>query len=263
MDSQPQAGSVAVAPNLPDGFADIFSSRFVNVGDVRLHAVIGGDGPPLLLVHGWPQTWYAWRMVMPTLARDFTVIAVDQRGRGLSDKPRDGYDAGTLANDLVADHALQIPTIRVVRNRCWNADRVCSRGHWLARRCDLAPAGGARVPRLDADSPWNAPEEVVPRVQGATAARSSRCAGARRRGSPACASRCARAASRPPRSSTPRAHRARRAARSASRATAARAPSRSSPERMLRRRLHPHTRRARKPRRWRSGSTPLRRGRAR
>jgi len=102
MDSQPQGpGSVSGAPNLPDGFADIFSSRFVNVGDVRLHAVIGGDGPPLLLVHGWPQTWYAWRMVMPTLARDFTVIAVDQRGRGLSDKPRDGYDAGTLANDLV------------------------------------------------------------------------------------------------------------------------------------------------------------------
>jgi pimeloyl-ACP methyl ester carboxylesterase len=69
---------------------------------VRLHAVIGGDGPPLLLVHGWPQTWYAWRMLMPALARDFQVIAVDQRGIGLSDKPRDGYDTGTLAADLVA-----------------------------------------------------------------------------------------------------------------------------------------------------------------
>ena len=102
-DSLPQEpGFVAGAPNLPDGFADTFTSRFVNVGDIRLHAVIGGGGPPLLLVHGWPQTWYAWRMVMPTLARDFTVIAVDQRGRGLSDKPRGGYDAGTLANDFVA-----------------------------------------------------------------------------------------------------------------------------------------------------------------
>ena len=49
-----------------------------------------------------PQTWYAWRMLMPTLARDFEVIAVDQRGIGLSDKPQDGYDAGTLADDLVA-----------------------------------------------------------------------------------------------------------------------------------------------------------------
>jgi pimeloyl-ACP methyl ester carboxylesterase len=94
-------GSVAGAPNLPDGFAGTFSSQYVDTGEVRLHAVIGGDGPPLLLVHGWPQTWYAWRLVMPGLARDFTVIAVDQRGRGLSDKPRSGYDTGTLANDLV------------------------------------------------------------------------------------------------------------------------------------------------------------------
>jgi pimeloyl-ACP methyl ester carboxylesterase len=95
-------GSVSGAPNLPAGFADTFSSRFVDTGDVRLHAVIGGDGPPLLLVHGWPQTWYAWRMVMPALARDFTVIAVDQRGIGLSQKPADGYDTGTLAGDLFA-----------------------------------------------------------------------------------------------------------------------------------------------------------------
>ncbi|HXP13855.1 MAG TPA: alpha/beta hydrolase, partial [Actinomycetes bacterium] len=64
--------------------------------------VIGGDGPPLLLVHRWPQTWYQWRLVMSTLARDFQVVAVDQRGIGLSDKPDDGYDTGTLANDLVA-----------------------------------------------------------------------------------------------------------------------------------------------------------------
>ncbi|WP_231929517.1 alpha/beta fold hydrolase [Micromonospora inositola] len=64
--------------------------------------VIGGEGPPLLLVHGWPETWYAWRLLMPTLAKDFTVIAVDQRGVGLTDKPQDGYDTATLANDLVA-----------------------------------------------------------------------------------------------------------------------------------------------------------------
>src|ERR687892_493271 len=44
----------------------------------------------------------AWRMLMPALARDFHVVAVDQRGIGLSDKPQDGYDTGTLAGDLVA-----------------------------------------------------------------------------------------------------------------------------------------------------------------
>ncbi len=94
-------GSVSGAPNLPAGFTGTFTSRYVDTGDLRLHAVTGGDGPPLLLVHGWPQTWYAWRMLMPALARDFSVVAVDQRGTGLSDKPRDGYDTGTLASDLV------------------------------------------------------------------------------------------------------------------------------------------------------------------
>ena len=95
------AGSVSGAPNLPDGFADTFTSRYIDPGEVRLHAVIGGDGPPLLLVHGWPETWYAWRHLMPALACDFEVIAVDQRGMGLSDKPAGGYDTGTQARDLI------------------------------------------------------------------------------------------------------------------------------------------------------------------
>jgi pimeloyl-ACP methyl ester carboxylesterase len=95
-------GSVSGAPYLPAGFADTFTSRYVDIGGLRLHAVVGGRGKPLLLVHGWPQTWYQWRLVMPALARDFQVIAVDQRGIGLSDKPQTGYDSGTQANDLVA-----------------------------------------------------------------------------------------------------------------------------------------------------------------
>ena len=95
-------GSASGAPHLPRGFTDTFTSRYVDTGELRLHAVIGGEGPPLLLVHGWPQTWYQWRLVMPALARDFEVIAVDQRGIGLSDKPESGYDGGTQANDMVA-----------------------------------------------------------------------------------------------------------------------------------------------------------------
>jgi pimeloyl-ACP methyl ester carboxylesterase len=95
-------GSVSGAPNLPAGFADTFTSRYVDSGELRLHAVTGGDGPPLLLVHGWPQLWYQFRMIMPGLARYFSVIAVDQRGIGLSDKPTGGYDTATLASDLVA-----------------------------------------------------------------------------------------------------------------------------------------------------------------
>ena len=95
-------GSVSGAPHLPDGFTSTFTSRYIDTRDLRQHVVTGGDGPPLLLVHGWPQTWYAWRLVMPALARDFSVIAPDQRGTGLSGKPPGGYDTGTLAADLAA-----------------------------------------------------------------------------------------------------------------------------------------------------------------
>ena len=96
------AGSVSGAPHLPPGFKDVFTSRYIDTGDVRLHAVTGGHGSPLLLIHGWPQTWYAWRLVMPALAQHHQVVAVDQRGIGLSDKPADGYDTATLAADMVA-----------------------------------------------------------------------------------------------------------------------------------------------------------------
>src|SRR6266545_5340923 len=81
-------GSVSGAPELPKGFSKTFTSRFIRAGGLRQHAVIGGDGPPLLLVHGWPETWYAWRLLMPALARDFDVIAVDQRGPGRPRSPR-------------------------------------------------------------------------------------------------------------------------------------------------------------------------------
>jgi pimeloyl-ACP methyl ester carboxylesterase len=95
-------GSVSGAPNLPEGFTATFTSRYVDAGGLRQHVVTGGAGPPLLLIHGWPQTWYAWRLVMPGLARDFSVVVPDQRGIGLSGRPADGYDTGTLAADLAA-----------------------------------------------------------------------------------------------------------------------------------------------------------------
>ena len=95
-------GSVFGAPRLPEGFVGTFTSWYVDTGELRQHVVTGGEGPPLLLVHGWPHTWYAWRLVMPALARDFSVVVPDQRGCGLSGKPHDGYDTATLASDLAA-----------------------------------------------------------------------------------------------------------------------------------------------------------------
>ena len=77
-----------------------FESQTVDVGEVSLHLVRGGTGPGLLLIHGFPQDWYEWRGVMDRLARTSTVVAVDLRGVGGSDAPRDGYDAATMAGDL-------------------------------------------------------------------------------------------------------------------------------------------------------------------
>jgi pimeloyl-ACP methyl ester carboxylesterase len=94
-------GSACAAPRLAEGFTDIFTSRWVQLDDLRLHAVTGGQGRALLLLAGWPQTWYAWRHIMPSLAATFTVVAPDTRGMGLSDKPRAGYDTGSLAADMV------------------------------------------------------------------------------------------------------------------------------------------------------------------
>ncbi|MDU0305427.1 alpha/beta hydrolase, partial [Streptomyces sp. PAL114] len=95
-------GTVANSPGLSAEFRRTFSDRYVEANGLRQHVVVGGEGPPLLLVHGWPENWYAWRLVMPELARHFTVIVPDQRGIGLTGKPRTGYDTGTLAEDLAA-----------------------------------------------------------------------------------------------------------------------------------------------------------------
>jgi pimeloyl-ACP methyl ester carboxylesterase len=67
---------------------------------VAIHYVQGGKGAPVLLWHGFLETWYCWRKVMPRLAESFTVIAPDMRGYGDSDKPAEGYDALTLAEDF-------------------------------------------------------------------------------------------------------------------------------------------------------------------
>ena len=65
-----------------------------------LHYVTAGQGDPVVLVHGWPSTWYEWRHVIPLLAGRYRVIAPDLRGLGDSSRPADGYDKKTLAADL-------------------------------------------------------------------------------------------------------------------------------------------------------------------
>ena len=71
------------------------------VNNITLHYVIGGHGDPILLLHGWPETWYEWRNIIPSLiANNYTVIAPDMRGLGDSEKPQTGYDKKTIAEDI-------------------------------------------------------------------------------------------------------------------------------------------------------------------
>ncbi|GAA2481455.1 alpha/beta fold hydrolase [Winogradskya humida] len=75
-------------------------------GGVSLHAVVGGSGSPVVLLHGFPQTHLMWRHVAADLAADHTVICPDLRGYGASDKPQDldgtAYAKSTMAADIVA-----------------------------------------------------------------------------------------------------------------------------------------------------------------
>jgi pimeloyl-ACP methyl ester carboxylesterase len=77
-----------------------FASHVAEVNGTTLHYVAGGQGDPLILLHGWPETWYAWHRVMPGLASRRRVIAVDLRGIGGSGKPSTGYDKKTMARDV-------------------------------------------------------------------------------------------------------------------------------------------------------------------
>jgi pimeloyl-ACP methyl ester carboxylesterase len=81
---------------IPGGFTE----NTAQVNGVTLNYAIGGTGPAVVLLHGYPQTWYMWRKVMPALAGQYTVIAPDLRGSGGSDAFATGYDKAGLAEDV-------------------------------------------------------------------------------------------------------------------------------------------------------------------
>jgi pimeloyl-ACP methyl ester carboxylesterase len=89
---------------------------YADLDDVRLHYVTAGRGDPVVLLHGWPQTWFCWRKVIPLLAEHHRVIAPDLRGLGDSSRPSSGYDKRTLARDVhrLAHEELGLDTVRVV-----------------------------------------------------------------------------------------------------------------------------------------------------
>jgi pimeloyl-ACP methyl ester carboxylesterase len=103
---QPQANLTSTEKqHLQDGISFqidnvAFSHHMATVNGIQLHYVMGGKGDPVVLLHGWPETWYSWHRVMPDLAKNYTVIVPDLRGLGDSSKPPTGYDGKTVAEDI-------------------------------------------------------------------------------------------------------------------------------------------------------------------
>lgn len=77
-----------------------FRNGNADVNGTRLHFVEGGNGDPLVLLPGWPETWWAFHKIMPELAKHYHVISVDLRGMGSSSKPAAGYEKKNMARDI-------------------------------------------------------------------------------------------------------------------------------------------------------------------
>ena len=80
-----------------------FEEKYIEVNGVKLHTMITGSGEPLILLHGFPDFWYAWKDIILGLKDDFKLIVPDTRGINLSDKPEgeENYEVDILANDII------------------------------------------------------------------------------------------------------------------------------------------------------------------
>ena len=87
------------APLDDAAFSRLFTATAIQAGAVRWHYVTGGSGDVVVLLHGWPQTWFEWRDVMPHIAKRYRVIAADLPGLGDS-SAAETYDKKSLAQHL-------------------------------------------------------------------------------------------------------------------------------------------------------------------
>ncbi len=89
--------------------------RWVRVGDMSFHVAEAGEGDPILLLHGWPQHWYSWRLVLPKLAETHRVVAMDLRGFGWSDIAWEAFEKENLADDVAGVlEALEIDRVKMI-----------------------------------------------------------------------------------------------------------------------------------------------------
>jgi pimeloyl-ACP methyl ester carboxylesterase len=98
----PAAATAGVAQT--DVFDRVKHGYAVSEGGVKIHYASLGDGPLVVMIHGFPDFWYSWRHQMEALSRRFQVVAIDQRGYNLSDKPTgvESYDMRLLVADVAA-----------------------------------------------------------------------------------------------------------------------------------------------------------------
>ena len=101
--------------SLPLPLLEGATHSYVKVGGLDVHVAEAGSGPPLVLLHGWPQHWWVWRHVVPLLARDHRLIMPDLRGHGWTSAPATGYDKEQLALDLLGLlEAMDLPEVGLV-----------------------------------------------------------------------------------------------------------------------------------------------------
>lgn len=96
--------SPALATAADDPALGLGTSGFVDSGGVKIHYVTAGEGPLVVLIHGFPDFWYSWRAQMPALAKNHKVVAIDQRGYNLSGQPEgvESYSIDKLVGDVAA-----------------------------------------------------------------------------------------------------------------------------------------------------------------
>lgn len=98
-----QSARHSVAQNPEQGtVAELVTHGFAQSGDVKIHYVTAGEGPLVVMIHGFPDYWYTWRNQMPELAKHFQVVAIDQRGYNKSDQPEgvENYTMEKLVGDV-------------------------------------------------------------------------------------------------------------------------------------------------------------------
>jgi len=128
--------------------------RLIDLDGFAMHVAEAGSGPPVVLLHGWPQNWYAWRGVIPLLAPHHRLICPDLRGFGWSDAPPGSYGKAELAGDIVALlDALELGRVDLLAHD-WGA--------WIGFiLCLEHPERFSHFMPLNIATPWPEPPSLV------------------------------------------------------------------------------------------------------